>query len=123
MEVSSKIFEMDVCNWWIIFLQDFLNQIDYDRTRFLRHVSERDFNEMMTYIATCFEIAWCMAVQDPPMYLLFKVKYGHDIDALVFEAFREPGKRVDYIVWPAVYTEEGGTCLQKGVAYVLPERS
>lgn len=57
----------------LLILQDFLNQIDYDRTRFLRHMSERDLHEISPYVALCFEIAWCMAVQDPPMYLLFKV--------------------------------------------------
>lgn len=64
-----------------------------------------------------------MAVQDPPMYLLFKVKYGHSIDTNMFETYKMAGKRVDYVVWPAVFAEEGGACLQKGVAYALPERS
>ncbi|XP_045204792.2 protein SOGA3-like isoform X2 [Mercenaria mercenaria] len=104
-------------------VSDFLNQIDYDRTRFLRNVSERDLNEVMTYIGTCFELAWCMAVQDPPMYLLFKVKHGFEIDSEKFDRYYSRGKRVDYVIWPAVLAEEGGACLQKGVMHALPERA
>ncbi|XP_052795838.1 girdin-like isoform X3 [Mya arenaria] len=103
-------------------VHDFLNQIDYDRTRFLRHVSERDFHDIMSYVRLCFELSWCMAVQEPPMYLLFKVKHGLDIDPERFDRYQATGKRVDYIIWPAVFTIEGGACLQKGVAYALPER-
>ncbi|KAL4229762.1 hypothetical protein ACF0H5_010153 [Mactra antiquata] len=102
---------------------DFLNQIDYDRTRFLRHVSERDFNEIMPYISTCFDIVWGMSVQDPPMYLLFKVKHGHEIASERFERYPSHGKRVDYVMWPAVFREESGPCLQKGIVQALPERS
>lgn len=106
-----------------LYFQDFLNQIDYDRTRFLRHVSERDFNEIMPYISTCFEIVWGMSVQDPPMYLLFKVKHGLEIASDKFERCPSHGKRVDYVMWPAVFKEEGGTCLQKGIVQALTERS
>ncbi|KAH3843440.1 myosin-9-like isoform X2 [Dreissena polymorpha] len=104
-------------------VQDFLNQIDYDRTRFLRHVSEQEFHELMPYISLCFELSWCMASQEPPMYLLFKVRHGLDIEPDKFDTYQSNGKRVDYILWPAVFLEEGGACLQRGVAYTLPERS
>lgn len=100
-----------------------MNQIDYDRTRFLRHLSERDIKEVMVYVTACFELAWCMAVQEPPMYLLFKAKHGQEIDTSVFDVYQGSGKRVDFILWPAVFVQEGGTCLQKGVAYSLPDHS
>jgi hypothetical protein len=63
-----------------------------------------------------------MTVQDPPMYLLFKVKHGFEIDNEKFDRYQARGKRVDYVIWPAVLTEEGGACVQKGMIYALPER-
>lgn len=104
-------------------VSDFLNQIEYDRTRFLRQVSEREFSEIMPFVSACLEIVWSMSVQYPPMYLLFKVKHGHDIDRDIFDVYQSRGKRVDYVIWPAVFVEEGGSCLQKGTVYALPERS
>ena len=119
INILIKRFLIFVC----ISFQDFLNQIDYDRTRHLRTISERELVEMMSYITTCFEMCWSMAVQDPPMYLLFKVKHGHDIDRGMFDRYLTTGQRADFAVWPAVLTEENGSCLQKGVMFALPERS
>ena len=102
--------------------QDFLNQIDYERTRFLRQVSERELNEILPYIRKCFEICWCMATQDPPMYLLFKVKHGVDLEKDKFDKYTIHGRRVDFVVWPAVFQDEVGPCLQKDVIQALPER-
>ncbi|XP_060598224.1 uncharacterized protein LOC132752011 [Ruditapes philippinarum] len=61
-------------------------------------------------------------MSDPPMYLLFKVKHGFEIDNEKFDRYQARGKRVDYVIWPAVLTEEGGACVQKGMIYALPER-
>lgn len=103
-------------------ITDFLNQIDYERTRFLRQVSERELHDIMSYVSNCFDISWRMAVQEPPMYLLFKAKHGLDVDTRFFDLYQSRGQRVDFVVWPAVFTEEGGECLQKGIIYALPER-
>ena len=56
------------------------------------------------------------------MYLLFKVKHGVDIEKDRFDKYTIQGRRVDFVVWPAVFQDEIGPCLQKGVVQALPER-
>ena len=65
-----------------------------------------------------------MTVHDPPMYLLFKVKHGVEIEKDKFDKHtNQQGRKLDYIVWPAVFQDEVGPCLQRGVAQALPDRS
>lgn len=99
-----------------------MSQLDFDKSRHLRNVHEREVQEIAPYICKCLEICWEMVVQDPPMYLQFKLRHGSEIEGDKYECFSAPGSKADYLVWPALLREENGAVLQKGAIQAIPDR-
>ncbi|KAL3881067.1 hypothetical protein ACJMK2_033263 [Sinanodonta woodiana] len=100
-------------------MTDFLEQFEYERSRHLRSINQKDLHEISPYISKCVRLSWRMAVQEPPMYLLFKIKRGTLLDKTKFDVYTVNGELVDFLVWPAVLKGEHGECLQKGVIQPL----
>jgi len=63
-----------------------------------------------------------MVVQDPPMYLQFKVRHGSEVDTAKFDFYGHSGHKTDYLVWPALLRDENGALLQKGVIQAVAEK-
>lgn len=101
---------------------DFLGQLDFEKSRHLRNVHEREVTEIKSYIRKCLELSWEMVVQQPPMYLQFKVRHGSDADTSKFGFYSHPGHKTDYLVWPALLRDENGPLLQKGVIQAIPDK-
>ncbi|XP_060065873.1 golgin subfamily A member 6-like protein 24 [Ylistrum balloti] len=101
---------------------DFLGQLDFEKSRHLRNVHEREVNEIKSYIRKCLELSWEMVVQQPPMYLQFKVRHGSEADTTKFDFYSHPGHKTDYLVWPALLRDENGPLLQKGVIQAIPDK-
>ncbi|XP_053406450.1 uncharacterized protein LOC123547839 [Mercenaria mercenaria] len=70
--------------------------------------------KMKIYVETAIEICWLMCIQDPPLSLYTKSK--GKFDEGYFSPYTVSGRRVAYLVWPALLLHEGGPILQKGVA-------
>ncbi|XP_052263568.1 uncharacterized protein LOC127866794 isoform X4 [Dreissena polymorpha] len=74
-------------------------------------------DSILTYVKTCASICWEMRIHQPPVCLDFK-----DIDdrtlfnTSIYKHYTKSGPNVDYVVWPAMYLNEGGPLLSKGVA-------
>ena len=76
----------------------------------------RDVPEYSLYITKATELCWLMSIQDPPMELCFSGKSRKGFDCELFRVFTQTGKKVAFIVWPAVLLSENGSTLMKGVA-------
>ena len=70
---------------------------------------------LLKYTGRSVELCWLMAIQDPPMLLNFGPAHNEDMDTNTFRAFTRTGKKVDFVVWPAVYLYKDGPLVHKGV--------
>lgn len=71
---------------------------------------------MCAYTEKCFELCWYMNLQSPPVYMDLSVKEGDKFNKETYKHYTSLGKKVAYVVWPALYLHEGGPLLAKGVA-------
>lgn len=67
------------------------------------------------YLEKCAEICWLMVLHEPALYLNMNVKAGDKYDSAVYAAYQQSGGKVDYLVWPPLYSSEGGGLMSKGV--------
>ena len=57
-----------------------------------------------------------MCIQDPPVVLMFSGKQGTSFDGQLFTTYTTEGRKVKFIVWPAILLYNDGPILRKGVA-------
>lgn len=69
--------------------------------------------EIMSYIENCVRLCWLFSIQDPPMKLLWPEE-GSDFHEH-FKVYSKHGKKVHFTVWPALYLNENGPLLSKGI--------
>ena len=79
-------------------------------------LSVRENPTFKAFITKGIELCWLMCIQDPPMVLHFSGTVGNSFDETLFKAYTKAGKKIKYVVWPAVALYEGGQTLMKGVA-------
>ncbi|KAH3727947.1 uncharacterized protein LOC127854234 [Dreissena polymorpha] len=73
--------------------------------------------QIQAYVQKCLEICWSMAVQYPPVVMDTEIKRdGQPFDYAAYRPYTQSGPFFDFIVWPALYLNEGGGLLYKGVA-------
>ncbi|XP_071124998.1 interaptin-like isoform X2 [Mytilus edulis] len=72
-----------------------------------------------SYIENCAKICYLAAVQDPPMLLHFDPETVYDKQ--IFKEYTTMGRRVKFLVWPALFLHKGGPLLSKGVVQPLPD--
>ncbi|KAL3879334.1 hypothetical protein ACJMK2_031634 [Sinanodonta woodiana] len=83
-------------------------------------ISIEDWPNTSKYLARCIDLCWKMGVQEKPMYLdacdeksdCCEKIFNHD----KYRAYMQSGKRVEFVVWPALFLHEGGAMLVKGIA-------
>lgn len=68
-----------------------------------------------TFFEKCVYLCWCMAIQDPVMYLDDDPIPCTPIDKNTYKEFVKSGDSVAYVVWPALFLHKGGPLLYKGV--------
>ncbi|KAH3838979.1 hypothetical protein DPMN_112397 [Dreissena polymorpha] len=75
-----------------------------------------------TYCQKCLDICWSMAIQDPPLFMDTQIdRKGQPFDNEAYRPYTQAGPLVKFIVWPAIYLNEGGSLLFKGVAQGMVE--
>lgn len=99
--------------------EEFMNVLDYPKSRHLRNIHARDIAEVTPFVRKCIGVCWEMVTQEPPMYLLFKLRHNQIIEKDKFDVFSNDGNKVDYLVWPALLRDENGHLLQKGVVQAI----
>ncbi|XP_053390704.1 uncharacterized protein LOC128553545 [Mercenaria mercenaria] len=80
-------------------------------------IDQQKQETVVSYIQKCMNICWSMCRHEPPVHIEF-MDVGDDIpfDTNKFKPYTQSGKRLDYVVWPAVYLHKDGPMLAKGVA-------
>lgn len=99
--------------------EEFMNQVDYQKSRHLRNIQARDITEVTPFVRKCIGVCWEMVTQEPPMYLLFKLRHNQIIEKDKFDIYSGDGNKVDFLVWPALLRDENGRLLQKGVVQAI----
>lgn len=99
--------------------EEFMNQVDYQKSRHLRNIQARDITEVTPFVQKCIGVCWEMVTQEPPMYLLFKLRHNQIIEKDKFDIYNGDGNKVDFLVWPALLRDENGPLLQKGVVQAV----
>lgn len=114
-----RLFEVPVNMLKIRANQNTLNVIFFQQVESIEELEvycSRDIPEYSLYITKATELCWLMSIQDPPMELCFSGRNRKEFDCELFKAYTQTGKRVAFIVWPAVLLSENGSTLMKGVA-------
>nr|XP_022321254.1 uncharacterized protein LOC111123295 [Crassostrea virginica] len=71
------------------------------------------------FAAKCLEMCWYMAVQSPPLALVFDVKRLDPFNDKYFKKFVTTGDKFDFVVWPCILLHKNGPILAKGVAQAM----
>ncbi|VDI01004.1 Hypothetical predicted protein, partial [Mytilus galloprovincialis] len=81
------------------------------------HKSEIVLQELITtpFFHKCVHLCWCMAIQDPLMYLAERLSPDTKFDKNEYKEFVKSGDKVKFMVWPALYLHKDGPLLHKGV--------
>ncbi|XP_063413645.1 uncharacterized protein LOC134696028 isoform X2 [Mytilus trossulus] len=81
------------------------------------HKSEIVLQELITtpFFHKCVHLCWCMAIQDPLMYLAEHLPPDTKFDKNEYKEFVKSGDKVKFMVWPALYLHKDGPLLHKGV--------
>ncbi|KAK3607104.1 hypothetical protein CHS0354_026311 [Potamilus streckersoni] len=83
-------------------------------------INDKDRPILSRYLIRCVEICWKMGVQEKPLQLDIEAEKKDGLerifDAEKFRAYTKTGKKIDYVVWPALFLHEGGPILSKGIA-------
>lgn len=80
--------------------------------------------KMKAFLHKCIELCWLMVIQDPPIFMDVNIKrYNEKYDSNSFKAYTQSGKYIEYIVWPPIFLQKGGSILMKGIAQCKPKAS
>ncbi|KAL3879275.1 hypothetical protein ACJMK2_031577 [Sinanodonta woodiana] len=71
---------------------------------------------IQTYILECVQLCWLMHIQTPPLCLDLKTIKGQVVDKNSYMEYTKKGKKIAFVVWPALFLHEDGPVLRKGVA-------
>ena len=71
---------------------------------------------LQAYVRRCTEICWLMSVQDPPMAISTALSDHHKHDKTSYRDYMKVGAYIDYVVWPCVLIQDGGSLMCKGIA-------
>ncbi|KAK3582902.1 hypothetical protein CHS0354_009708 [Potamilus streckersoni] len=68
------------------------------------------------YIQECVQLCWYMQVHTPPLCLDLNTVKGNAFDKNKYKEYTTKGKKIVFVVWPALFLHENGLLLSKGVA-------
>lgn len=72
-----------------------------------------------SYITAVIDFCWLVNLQDPPCTISWDLRTGEPFQTDKYRVYKHSGKQVDYIVWPVMYSHQGGVVLLKGVAQAI----
>ncbi|KAL3879242.1 hypothetical protein ACJMK2_031548 [Sinanodonta woodiana] len=77
--------------------------------------------DIKPYMDECVEICTAMNIQEPPLELRgVRVSSDIEFEISAFKPYTVSGKKIEYIVWPALHLYIDGPILCKGVAQGMP---
>ncbi|KAK3581647.1 hypothetical protein CHS0354_014230 [Potamilus streckersoni] len=83
-------------------------------------ISETKMPNTCKYLTGCIDICFKMGFKETPMHLHITAEKETGsyriFDTEKFRAYTKSGKYAAYVVWPALFLQEGGSMLVKGIA-------
>lgn len=76
---------------------------------------------MAAYIYQCVALTWLMIIQDPSMVLYWP--QSEYFEPEYFKEFTAKGKLIQFVVWPALLSNDRGRVMQKGYVQVTDRMS
>ena len=68
------------------------------------------------YISDVKDLCRLLNNSDPPFSISWDFNKGGHFDTNLFDEYMQCGSKIHFVVWPVLYTYEGGEVLCKGVA-------
>lgn len=78
----------------------------------------QEISDCLPFIEKCVELCWFFVLQTPPIVIDLEFDSYKDkaFDKDRFDPFSSAGEKIDFVVWPALYYENNGGIIAKGVA-------
>lgn len=81
------------------------------------NVDKQHQPKMLKFINKCLQLCWMMNMHLDPVFIDFvQVSDSILFDSDTFKPYLSSGKYIDYVVWPPLYSYNGGKLLLKGIA-------
>lgn len=71
------------------------------------------------FVRECIAVCWLMVLQDPQVVL--HTQNIDTFDGSLYKEYTVRGKKIHFIVWPALLLHKGGPTLSKGIAQCVKE--
>ncbi|KAL3879245.1 hypothetical protein ACJMK2_031550, partial [Sinanodonta woodiana] len=85
---------------------------------------EQMLHDIRPYLDECVEVCLLMNIQEPPLELRGVISSGSPhFDVSAFRSYTKSGKKMYYVVWPALHLCYDGPLVCKGIAQGMPEPS
>ena len=99
----------------ILCLQTFVSELEADGED---NYSLQEISDCLPFIEKCVELCWFFVLQTPAIILDtdFDSSKGKPFDKDRYHPYTTAGEEVDIVVWPALYYENDGSVVAKGVA-------
>ena len=107
IEIRSKHFQ-------ILTLVDLLQILNDCIQRLLPKKGET--TQTQRYISDVKDLCRLLTNSDPPFSISWDFNKGGHFDTNLFDEYMQCGNKIHFVVWPVLYTCEGGDVLCKGVA-------
>ncbi|OWF41297.1 uncharacterized protein LOC110462653 [Mizuhopecten yessoensis] len=70
----------------------------------------------------CVNLCWLMRIKNPPLHMDTELVEDSDINTDFYKNYTHKGKKVGYLVWPALFLHKGGPLLCKGIVQPLSKK-
>ena len=102
--------------FFFIILQTFISQLE-DATE-SRQYTLQEISDCLPFIEKCVELFWFCVLQTPPLVMETEFEDCKDkaFDKNRYDPYSADGDKIELVVWPALYNENGGSVMAKGVA-------
>ncbi|KAK3594518.1 hypothetical protein CHS0354_030864 [Potamilus streckersoni] len=78
--------------------------------------------DIRPYLDECVELCFLMNIQEPPLELRgLMYTTGTPFDDSAFQPYTKSGKKIEYVVWPAMHLYRDGPLLCRGIAQGMPD--
>lgn len=98
-----------------IFFQTLISQLENGADN---RYTLQEISDCLPFIEKCVELCWFCVLQTPPIVVdtEFDSYKDREFDKIRYDPYSSDGKKIDVVVWPALYFENDGTVLAKGFA-------
>ncbi|KAK3594523.1 hypothetical protein CHS0354_030869 [Potamilus streckersoni] len=84
--------------------------------------TQERLQDIKPYLNECVELCFLMNIQEPPLELRgIMYTASMPFDASAFQPYTKSGKKIDYVVWPAMHLHRDGPLLCRGIAQGMPD--